>query len=98
MTSPVLSSVASHGRIGPQLNNSTEVRAKGSVWHESHRPMPALFALVPNTAPALAALPPRDAAGEARDWRVKHEQQIVAELSAFVALPNQIGRASCRER
>jgi acetylornithine deacetylase/succinyl-diaminopimelate desuccinylase-like protein len=34
------------------------------------------------------ALPPHDAASAARDWRVKHEPQIVAELSAFVAIPN----------
>ena len=38
-------------------------------------------------APALA-LPPHEAASAARDWRAKHEQQIVDELSAFVAIPN----------
>jgi acetylornithine deacetylase/succinyl-diaminopimelate desuccinylase-like protein len=36
----------------------------------------------------LLVLPPHDAASAARDWRVNHEQQIVAELSAFVAIPN----------
>jgi acetylornithine deacetylase/succinyl-diaminopimelate desuccinylase-like protein len=38
-------------------------------------------------APALA-LPPHEAANAAREWRVKHEKEIVAELSAFVAIPN----------
>jgi acetylornithine deacetylase/succinyl-diaminopimelate desuccinylase-like protein len=38
-------------------------------------------------APAFA-LPPHEAASAARDWRVKHEKEIVAELSALVAIPN----------
>ena len=38
-------------------------------------------------APALA-LPPHQAASAARDWRVTHEKEIVAELSALVAIPN----------
>src|SRR5438874_12388386 len=45
------------------------------------------MALLLAAAPALA-LPPHEAASAARDWRVKHEKEIVAELSALVAIPN----------
>ena len=38
-------------------------------------------------APALA-LPPHEAASAAREWRTRHEKEIVAELSALVAIPN----------
>src|SRR6266704_938984 len=46
-----------------------------------------LIALLLAAAPALA-LPPHQAASAARDWRIKHEKEIVAELSALVAIPN----------
>jgi acetylornithine deacetylase/succinyl-diaminopimelate desuccinylase-like protein len=50
--------------------------------------MRTFMALLLATAPAVAALPPHEAASAARDWRVKHEQQIIADLSALVAIPN----------
>jgi acetylornithine deacetylase/succinyl-diaminopimelate desuccinylase-like protein len=46
-----------------------------------------LIALLLAAAPALA-LPPHEAASAARDWRTKHEKEIIAELSALVAIPN----------
>src|SRR5438132_3095941 len=49
--------------------------------------MRTLMVLLFAAAPALA-LPPHEAASAARDWRVKHEKEIVAELSALVAIPN----------
>ncbi|MEK6374151.1 MAG: M20/M25/M40 family metallo-hydrolase [Acidobacteriota bacterium] len=49
--------------------------------------MRALIALLLAAAPAFA-LSPREAAAAARDWRTKHETEIVAELSALVAIPN----------
>src|SRR5947207_10530596 len=49
--------------------------------------MRALIALLVAAAPAFA-LPPHDAAAAAREWRIKHEKEIVAELSALVAIPN----------
>src|SRR6266850_2396237 len=50
-------------------------------------PMRSLMALLLAAAPALA-LPPHEAASAARDWRTRHEKEIVAELSALVAIPN----------
>ncbi len=49
--------------------------------------MRPLIALLFAAAPAFA-LPPHEAANAARDWRTKHEKEIVAELSALVAIPN----------
>ena len=49
--------------------------------------MRALIALLLAAAPALA-VPPHEAAALARDWRSKHEKEIIAELSALVAIPN----------
>jgi acetylornithine deacetylase/succinyl-diaminopimelate desuccinylase-like protein len=49
--------------------------------------MRSLMVLLLAAAPALA-LPPHEAASAARDWRTKHEKEIVAELSALVAIPN----------
>src|SRR5205809_6770032 len=49
--------------------------------------MRSLMALLLAAAPALA-LPPHEAASAARDWRTKHEKEIIAELSALVAIPN----------
>ena len=49
--------------------------------------MRVLIAVLLTAAPALA-LPPHEAANAARDWRVKHEKEIVDELSALVAIPN----------
>ena len=49
--------------------------------------MRTLIALLLAAAPALA-LAPHEAASAARDWRTKHEKEIVAELAALVAIPN----------
>src|SRR5438874_13723327 len=45
------------------------------------------MALLLAAAPALA-LPPHEAASAALDWRIRHEKEIIAELSALVAIPN----------
>ncbi len=49
--------------------------------------MRALIAFLLAAAPAFA-LPPHEAASLAREWRTKHEKEIVAELTALVAIPN----------
>jgi len=49
--------------------------------------MRTLIALLLAAAPAFAVTP-REAAAAAREWRTKHEKEIVAELSALVAIPN----------
>jgi acetylornithine deacetylase/succinyl-diaminopimelate desuccinylase-like protein len=50
--------------------------------------MRALIALLLAAAPALADPPPTGPAAAARQWRIAHEKEIVAELSALVAIPN----------
>src|SRR5437016_4219371 len=77
------SDAARRAARGPRLQVTTARRGRyrGGTMRR------ALAALLLAAAPALA-LPPHEAASAARDWRTKHEKEIVAELSALVAIPN----------
>src|SRR5205807_10364788 len=74
----------------PILHKTVGMRPMWAGFSPSSRniiAMRTLMVLLFAAAPALA-LPPHEAASAARDWRVKHEKEIVAELSALVAIPN----------
>jgi acetylornithine deacetylase/succinyl-diaminopimelate desuccinylase-like protein len=59
--------------------------------------MKRLVLLLLAAAP-LYAISPRDAATAARDWRIKHEKEIVAELMQLVAIPNLASDSANIER